>query len=315
MYIQSFSNSKILIKNDNPSYSIKDLLTYRGVVVGNVNNISLDLIEIELFTKNIELNIGHNNNLYLVDNNNNQFLLEYLDNQVGISGIIDENIDNIITKNYNYISILEEGCKVSTGDVIGYIKYKNCRYNILVPDGIFQGVITKPSVDTLNYYDPINVINYKNIDYPIYLNSTNAFNLKKINTTDYNGIVIKNRDIDAEILKVLSNYDLIIHFSSKLPKVKINSSIISLKEFFLRVGINNIVSVGFNDYPYFSDKYLELSINKAKTTIEQYLLKGFNILFFYEGIAKDKIKNIQNLEGDYRTKIGKNISLRIVELQ
>lgn len=310
MYIESLIDNILTIRKEEP-LDIGDIMCFEDITVGVVNKISLEKVEIKVFSNIFEFKSGPNEGYYF-SKNTKLIFVEYFNNILTPNGTMDQ---LKWEEEFEFVSILDEGCKVKSQDIIGYIKYGEIKYPVVVPDNIFDGVLLNPNPKNVNYSKPINIIDYKGVQYPIYLYQGNKFNLTKIPTNDNKSLVIKNRDIDQELLKVLSNYDIIIHFSSKKSKSYIQNAIVTLKEFFNKAGVDNVVSIGFNDYPYFSEYYLEIIETKAKSMIEQLLIRGYNIIFFYEGLEVEKIKDILDLEGEYKTKNSRNSSLRLVKLQ
>jgi hypothetical protein len=310
MYIESLIDNNLTIRKEEP-LDIGDILCFEDITVGIVTKIYIEKVEIKVFSKIFKFSPGANEGYYF-SKNTKLIFVEYFNNILTPNGTMDQ---LKWEEEFEFVSILDEGCKVKSQDLIGYIKYGEIKYPVVVPDNIYDGILINPNPKNVNYSKPINVIDYKGIQYPIYLYQGNKFNLSKIPSNDNKSLVVTNRDFDQDLLKILGNYDIIIHFSSKKSKSYIQNAIITLKEFFNKAGVENVLSIGFNDYPYFSENYIEIIESKAKSMIEQLLIRGYNIIFFYEGIEVEKISQIVELEGEYKTKNSRNSSLRIVRLQ
>jgi hypothetical protein len=309
MYIHSLNDDILTVKKDE-SVNIGDLLCYQDIAIGRVDKITIDQVEIKIFSKAFTFKLGDNSQ-YFYQKKNNYFFFEYFNSILTPNGSLNQ---IKWETDFEFISILDEGCVVNAEDIVGYIRHNDIKYPILVPDNIHEGVLINTGPKKANYSEPINVVSYQGLNYPIHIYQNNFFDLPKVPSDDYKSLVIQNRDIDADFLKLLNNYEVIIHLSSQLSENYVQNSIVGIKEFFVRAGVNNVQSIGFNDYPYFSKDYSIIILERAENIIKQLLIRGFNIIIFFEGFYIEELVSIKALEGEYKTKSGKSSSLRLVEL-
>jgi hypothetical protein len=310
MNVISLSLKQLIVKNDE-SVNLGDLLCYKDIAIGLIVKIDINSIEIKLFSDIFNIKIGHNEG-YFYQKKNNYLFYEYFNSILTANGSLNS-LD--WQDQFEFTSILDEGCVVSSGDIIGYLKHNELKYPILVPDGIVDGLLIAANPKYVNYAEVVNTIKFKDINYPIYIYQNNYFNLIKTPNTDNKSLVIQDKDIDNDFIKLLSNFEIIIHISSQLSENYIKNSIVSIKEYFNKAGVNNVQSIGLNDYPYFANEYLDIITERSENIIKQLLLRSFNIIVFYEGLEIGNLNNLKELEGEYRTKSGKSGSMRLVKLK
>jgi hypothetical protein len=310
MNVFSLDKEKLIIKNEE-NVSLNDILCTEDIACGVVESISESSIEIKLFSDIFDFKIGENEK-YFFSKRNNYFFLEYFNSILTPSGTLNE-IDWI--EEYEFISILDEGCKVNGGDTIGFIKYNEIRYPVLVPYNIIDGVLLKNNPRKVDYSKPVNIVEYQGLNYPIFIYEKNDFIIEKKQIKSENQLITLNREFNGELTKLLENYDIIFHISSKSSFNYVKNSIQYLKEFFAKAGNNIIQVIGFNDYPYFSEDYTKIVIERAVTIAQELLLRDYSVLVFFEGVNDEFINSFKSLEGDYKTKSGKFSSLQIVKLQ
>ncbi len=309
MNVYSIENKTIMIERELDT-CLGDLLCTKDIAIGKVVEIDKNIIEVKLFTNIFSFKIGENED-YFFQKKNDYFFVEYFNNILTPNGSLGE---IKWETEFEFISILDEGCQVSSEDVIGYIKHNNFKYPILVPGGIVEGALIHTSPTKVTYEQPINHVSYQGRLYPINAYQYNEFKLNKNPIDDDNKIVLVNREFDNEILKVLSNFEIVIHVSSRLPQSYIQNSITKVREYFSKAGVSNVQVVGYNDYPCFNEEYSKLIVEKVLNNVKQMILRGINVLIFLEDFDIQLAHDLFQLEGEYKTKGGKQTILRIVEL-
>jgi hypothetical protein len=310
MNVYSIENKTIKIERELDT-CLGDLLCTKDITIGTVVEIDKNNVEVKLFTDMFNFKIGINEEFFF-QKKNEFFFVEYFNNILTPNGSLGE---IKWETEFEFISILDEGCQVSSQDIIGYIKHNNFKYPILVPDGIVEGVLIHTSPTKVTYEQPINHVSYQGRLFPVFAYQFNEFKIQKSKLEDDNKLVLMNREFDSEVLKVLSNFDMVVHVSSKLPQSYIQNSITQIKEYFLKAGVNNVQVIGYNDYPCFNDEYTRIILEKVINNVKQVLLRGINTLIFLENFDSKLATELYALEGEYKTKSGKHSLLRIVELK
>lgn len=309
MNVYSVDDKTITIERE-VDINLGDLLCTRDIAIGVVRELNNDKIIISLLTNIFKIKLGANENFFF-QKKNNYFFLEYVDNIITPNG----SINGIKWESeFDFVGILEEKCQVSSGDVIGYIKYKNLKYPLLVPDEIHEGVLVSNSPNKVNYEKAVNQITFQGRQYPIFIYQNNIFNLNKLNVEEGSKIVLKNREFDQEVIKLISTFDVVLHLSSRLPSSYIQNSITNIKEYFNRANTNNTTVIGYSDYPSFNSEYTKIIVDKVVENIKQFILRGVSIILFVEEFNDDFLDELRILEGEYKTKSGIS-TFKIVELK
>jgi hypothetical protein len=307
MYIQSLKNNIININNQE-DLSMGDLLCIDDIAIGVISKMTLDWTEITLFSNIFQLNLGENTNYYFTKLDNSIFI-EYLNKTLTINSTLQP---IKWEEDFEFQSIIDQGCRVKSQDIIGYIKYQDTKYPVLVPDGIYDGVIMNNNPLRVSYSQPINIIEYQGLQIPINIYQEHIFALDKYNYDNNTSLVLPAGDMDQDLLKILHKYNIIVHISSKMSVNAINTSIANLRGFFDRAGVIDIPSLSFSDYPHFNSNYTQHTLTRCRSMLEQLLIRGFNILCFVDGISSQDSQIIQTLAGDYRNKSNRTSSLRVI---
>ncbi|MGL4758832.1 MAG: hypothetical protein ACRCXZ_05825 [Patescibacteria group bacterium] len=302
---------KILTIEKEEDISLGDLLCYKDIAIGIVVELDEEKIELNLLTDIFGIKLGNNPDFYF-QKKNDYFFLEYIDNILTTNGSISQiNWES----EFDFVPMLDENCQVNTGDVIGYVRYKNLKYPLLVPEGIVDGTLIFSSPNKVNYEKPVNQVSYHGRLYPIFIYQKNNFTMNNNHEVENTKLILHGEEVDQEILKVFARCEVIVHLSSKLPQSYIQSSITKIKEYFAELNMTNNISVfGYSDYPFFREEYSKIVLEKLIENSKQFLLRGLSVIVFVENYNENYLSNLYELEGEYKSKSGKQSMFKIISI-
>jgi hypothetical protein len=130
---------------------------------------------------------------------------------------------------------------------------------------------------------------------------------KSIITVDFNE--------KSEVYKFLHTTDIVISLCLNKNYYEVKDFTDNIKKNFEKENITHVDFVSFSNHPFFSTRFEDIIVNRLTRYLKQFLHQGNQILVVCSGVNDKNIDKLLLQEGEYKTKLNKSSSLRVVELR
>jgi hypothetical protein len=328
----------------NKSYFVYYKSTAIGIVFGSeFNDLSLSYDYLAyVFSDLVSYRLGLNPELSLVANDN-FFYPEFFGQVLTLSGPLEQ---MAFADSYSYLPTVGDNCEVTTGDLLGYLKYKSYstgsekRYPIVMPYCSYPMVVSSEPAEVINYDSSLIRLKAKGISKSVHIselyystfpdrqtyrffkdNEEQKAELKKDNLLNLivnDSSLIKdaslsniiksnhNKTGNQVLFDFLKNTDLIINLEFNQSHINIINHQNELKSYFAAHNFNNIELVSFSNYPFFNEFYTFAIYNKLVTYLKQFMHQGFGVVILCQNCPDYILASLNLLVGNYNPSITKN---------